>query len=378
MFDDKASVYSTQDVASTLHCEEVPDQCAGRKSSIVTYLASVDGVGDARQVRLSAINIQDQIFNLPFEPTANMTRNGWLYGEGKWHYAIDYYTVYPTPFQTFRVGAAAPGTMIHIGWENAGGNTVIISHDANGVVDAYRTIYHHLRNGAVHDCHRSWSSVPSLKEPDLSNYQNYLKATQCNEPPQAASLNQAYWGTNESLDMSLVGRKVDAGQFLGRAGETGTGGYNHDKLTPNTHLHVFWVHRDPADKKWYLFDPYGIYGKPECYPWGINDPLNTPCVQRPVAFEGSRPQYPLLPGLAADSWGRDRIDIFARGADDSLSHRSFANGWSQWESLGGVLGSAPAASSWGAGRLDVFVRGGDNMLWHKWYDLNGWSVWEIL
>jgi hypothetical protein len=32
-------------------------------------------------------------------------------------------------------------------------------------------------------------------------------------------------------------------------------------------------------------------------------------------------------------------------------------GWSSWESLGGILTSAPAAVSWGPNRIDVFARG---------------------
>ncbi|MDD7942985.1 hypothetical protein PHK61_31740, partial [Actinomycetospora lutea] len=45
----------------------------------------------------------------------------------------------------------------------------------------------------------------------------------------------------------------------------------------------------------------------------------------------------------------------------------YQNGWSGWESLGGVLTSEPAAVSWRSDRIDVFVRGTDNALWHKWW-----------
>jgi len=55
----------------------------------------------------------------------------------------------------------------------------------------------------------------------------------------------------------------------------------------------------------------------------------------------------------------------------------YDSGWSDWESLGGILTSSPAASSWAAGRLDVFACGTDSALWHKWYD-SGWSDWESL
>jgi peptidoglycan hydrolase-like protein with peptidoglycan-binding domain len=77
------------------------------------------------------------------------------------------------------------------------------------------------------------------------------------------------------------------------------------------------------------------------------------------------------------SWARGRLDTFVRGTDNALWHKWFSNGWSHWESLGGFLTSGPAAVSWGSGRIDVFVRGGDNALWHKWFS-NGWSHWESL
>ncbi|WP_238554057.1 hypothetical protein [Gordonia sp. KTR9] len=79
----------------------------------------------------------------------------------------------------------------------------------------------------------------------------------------------------------------------------------------------------------------------------------------------------------AVSWSDGRIDVFVRGTDKALWHKWFHNGWSEWESLGGVLTSAPAVCSWAAGRLDVFVQGTDNALWHKWFH-NGWSEWESL
>jgi hypothetical protein len=82
---------------------------------------------------------------------------------------------------------------------------------------------------------------------------------------------------------------------------------------------------------------------------------------------------------AAASWGRDRLDVFARGLDDGLWHRSWNGGsWSGWEPLGGSLTSGPAVAAWGPNRLDVFVRGLDGGLWHIWWDGNGWSGWESL
>jgi hypothetical protein len=37
--------------------------------------------------------------------------------------------------------------------------------------------------------------------------------------------------------------------------------------------------------------------------------------------------------------------------------------WGGWESLGGVLDSAPIPISWGPSRLDLFVTGNDSAIW---------------
>jgi hypothetical protein len=84
---------------------------------------------------------------------------------------------------------------------------------------------------------------------------------------------------------------------------------------------------------------------------------------------------------AAVSWADGRIDVFARGSDNALWHRSYNNSaWSTWESLGGQLAATtgPAVSSQRAGQLDVFVIGSDNALWHRSYNNSAWSTWESL
>lgn len=82
---------------------------------------------------------------------------------------------------------------------------------------------------------------------------------------------------------------------------------------------------------------------------------------------------------AAASWQPGRIDVFARSTNNTLSHRVFieGSGWFQWEDLGGELTSGPTVASWGPNRLDVFARGTDAALWHKFW-ANGWSNWSSL
>jgi spore germination protein YaaH len=84
-------------------------------------------------------------------------------------------------------------------------------------------------------------------------------------------------------------------------------------------------------------------------------------------------------GPDAASWGSNRLDVFARGGDGQLVHRSFdGTSWSAWEGLGGQLAWDPAAVSWGPNRIDVFVRGLDNALWHVDWNGTAWSGWERL
>ena len=68
---------------------------------------------------------------------------------------------------------------------------------------------------------------------------------------------------------------------------------------------------------------------------------------------------------AASSWAANRLDVFVRGTDNALWHKWWQNAWSGWESLGGVLLSAPGAVSWGTDRIDTFVEGTNGALWHK-------------
>jgi hypothetical protein len=52
-------------------------------------------------------------------------------------------------------------------------------------------------------------------------------------------------------------------------------------------------------------------------------------------------------------------------------------GWSGWESLGGVLTSAPDASSCSAGHLDVFAVGANSSLFQLGFN-GAWGTWQSL
>ncbi|MFP5247853.1 MAG: C1 family peptidase, partial [Thermoanaerobaculia bacterium] len=68
----------------------------------------------------------------------------------------------------------------------------------------------------------------------------------------------------------------------------------------------------------------------------------------------------------AVSWGNNRIDAFARGADSAVWHRWWnGSSWLGWESLGGQIQGGPGCSSWASGRLDIFATGMNHNLYHR-------------
>lgn len=80
----------------------------------------------------------------------------------------------------------------------------------------------------------------------------------------------------------------------------------------------------------------------------------------------------------ASTWGVNRLDVFARSCSGSLLHAWSGDGgttWSSWENLGECIVGSPGVTSWGYNRIDIFVRGCDNALRHLWWDA-GWSYWE--
>jgi hypothetical protein len=282
---------------TNLHCEGVPGTCNFDDStSDIAYSSPVDEIDGKGYVRLSAINEGDQIFTLPFEDTSVELTGTWIYNSGNYHHAQDYSL--PSG-DSFPVHAAAPGKVIFAGWTNWGGNAVIISHDADGKADQYRTIYKHLKNGSQNDCNKAITeSMPSLsKQSDIDKYQAYLWFTDCvsiNDVPSAT-----YWGEeNETLQVS-AGQEVSRGQLLGWSGNTGPGGVMLaidenaiNNTGRNIHLHIYFAKRDAVDSNWYLIDPYGIYSQRDCYPTDIDDPINTPCARYQIFWKDGIAKYP--------------------------------------------------------------------------------------
>ncbi len=79
------------------------------------------------------------------------------------------------------------------------------------------------------------------------------------------------------------------------------------------------------------------------------------------------------------AWGENRIDCFARGADNAMYHRWWdGSAWGGWENLGGIIMDAPDCVAWGENRIDCFGRGTDNAMHHRWWDGSAWGGWENL
>lgn len=282
---------------TNLHCEGVPATCNfDASTSDIEYSSPVDEIGDKTYVKLSVINEGDQIFTLPFEDKDVNLSGTWIYSSGGYHHAEDYSL---SPSASFEVHAAAPGKVIFAGWTDWGGNAVIISHDANGKTDQYRTIYKHLKNGSDNDCTMSLTqSLPDLsKQDDIDKFQAYLSYTDCDNPGDTPM--ELYWGTpDQTLEVS-AGQDVDRGQLLGWAGNTGPGGMMKsikidaiNTTSKNIHLHIYFAKRDLNDDKWYLIDPYGIYSQRDCYPTDLDDPINTPCSRYQVFWKDGIAKYP--------------------------------------------------------------------------------------
>jgi hypothetical protein len=82
---------------------------------------------------------------------------------------------------------------------------------------------------------------------------------------------------------------------------------------------------------------------------------------------------------AVSSWGANRLDCFVRGTDTAMWHKWWDGAaWRGWENLGGTCQLGVGASSWSANRLDCFVIGTDSAMWHKWWDGTAWRGWESL
>ena len=79
---------------------------------------------------------------------------------------------------------------------------------------------------------------------------------------------------------------------------------------------------------------------------------------------------------SAVCWGPGRIDAFVVGVNSAVHHKAFDGQWAaNWDSRGGQAISIVAPCSWGPGRLDIFVVGIDYNAQHNAWD-GVWHGWE--
>ena len=79
------------------------------------------------------------------------------------------------------------------------------------------------------------------------------------------------------------------------------------------------------------------------------------------------------------TWGKDRLDMFVVGTDDGIWHKAWdgtqwwpSNEPDDWEKLGGEVKGAPTVVTWGKDRLDVFTVGIDDSIWHRAWSQDRW------
>lgn len=189
------------------------------------------------------------------------------------HRAIDYgkTSVAENEDPTFNVYAIAPGKVITVAWADGGGNHVTIEHTAPDGFK-YRSTYLHLRDGFDHDRAQAKNS-PSAKYKAFA--QNGTSSKLC-------------WGTNSQTIKVKVNDMVQAGDLIGYAGNTGSGGIGvilKDDGTmkdPNTRSFNVHLHyetrvldtRSGHTGEWVLVDPYGTYNSASvsCYDLESNTP----------------------------------------------------------------------------------------------------------
>ena len=67
-------------------------------------------------------------------------------------------------------------------------------------------------------------------------------------------------------------------------------------------------------------------------------------------------------------WATGGYSVFGIGNDNAVWRRDFTTSWGSWASLGGLTGNpsaSPAVASASAGRVDVFIKGLDGAVWQR-------------
>ncbi len=163
-----------------------------------------------------------------------------------------------------------------------------------------------------------------------------------------------------------------------------------DAINNSDHIMLFkeWV--DKGHRALFLEEPGCSSATPYAHQVDVDVSINGRSIYVPyngmtftaIHFDGIHNAAPAVDSdrIGVTSWKAGRLDLFARNDRNRLVHRYRAattGDWSDWESLGGDLGSSPAAVSWAENRIDVFAEGTNAHLLHTWFD-GSWHDFEDL
>jgi hypothetical protein len=117
-------------------------------------------------------------------------------------------------------------------------------------------------------------------------------------------------------------------------------------------------------------NPEGAFGPRTLQHWWIN---GDDAPSGPERLGGRLWDVP--PCAVVRQAGTSTLDVLAISDTGTLQHWSYANGWHGPVSRGGNLanGAGPAAVSWGGDRLDVFAIGADQTMQHWWVNGDEWN-----
>ncbi|MCA9560252.1 MAG: M23 family metallopeptidase [Myxococcales bacterium] len=179
------------------------------------------------------------------------------------HAGIDY-RVLRNDCRPFPIRAIADGRVVAVFRHPSSGNQILIQHAGPPIV---RTLYRHVADGRLRDLSYAEGALEFCNRHGCSGDQRQRATQKVDEVQRvrsgtATACEVARWGTEEERIRVVPGDLVRAGQVIGFAGNTGFD-------TSGTHLHfdsfVFGLEAASGRPVWYWFDPYGIYGRDECY-----------------------------------------------------------------------------------------------------------------
>lgn len=182
--------------------------------------------------------------------------------EGKPHHCFDIRTA---PINShFPIHAMADGTVVWRGFNVSQGNVLIIDYENGG--RTWRSAYYHLVGAPLNDyllstyltriCQRT-PSFDFCSEEDIAGRNARSLLVRQEEALRNGVGLLPRWGDDTHRMRVQVGDRVRMGQVVAFGGTTGVN-------SGSIHLHLVFA-KPVGEGLWHLFDPYGIYRRPEWY-----------------------------------------------------------------------------------------------------------------